>query len=323
MACNLNGRFNKTWTMVVANDIVNALPKTVFKTVCDFEVNHFENCPLHQIVPFKNSSDQHFAIVLFFKTDGHSNSPDDASDGLGHLLYKSPGEPNKVKNFRGVTNGLFIRFTEKFLLNNRQLLSIMTSFPFLEISLLRNKPLEISAHQAETIKELFWIIFDEYHYNSDKGDLVIVNVYLQAFFLSIKRIYDSQTSGPDSENSLEKNEPKEIIRKFKSLLWLHSINNNNRVFERKTVAEYADLLFIHPNHLYAVVKKETGKTAREYIDDQIFKLAKTLLLQEDLLIKEIAWQLSFSETAHFSNFFRRRAGMAPVAYRKQCLCTTS
>jgi AraC family transcriptional activator of pobA len=305
-------------------DPTNVTMKQVCTEGEDFGVNKFERRSLQQIVPFKNSSDQHFAIVLYFdNTSEYSNIEGNVNGGgNGNLIFKSPGEPNKTIVYRDVLNGFYIQFSEKFLLSNRQLLSIITGFPFFEISLLKDKPLVIDAIQSEMLKDLFNKIYEEHHSNQNNDKLEIVNVYLQIFFLNIKRIYESLLNAIELENTIEKKQSVEIVRKFKSLVWLHTISINDKASNRKTVTEYADLLFIHPNYLYAVVKKETGKTAREYIDEQIFKLAKMLLLQEELLIKEIAWQLAFTETAHFTNFFRRHAGIPPGEYRKQHLYDT-
>lgn len=310
--------------MVGSDHINTAMKQIVCSDSADFGVNEFERHSLHQITPFKDSSDKHFSIVLYFNEYSSSigSENENENDNMGHLIFKSPGESNKVLDQGNLINGFYIQFTEKFLLNNKQLLSIITGFPFFEISLLRDKPLVINVLQAEAIKDLYKKIYDEYRYCNKNDRFEIVNVYLQAFFLSIKRIYESHSNTIPLESN-EKSQPGEIVKKFKSLVWLHTITINDKDFNRKTVTEYADLLFIHPNYLYAVVKKETGKTAREYIDEQIFKLAKTLLLQQELLIKEIAWQLSFSETAHFSNFFRRHAGIAPAAFRKQYLYATA
>jgi AraC family transcriptional regulator, transcriptional activator of pobA len=285
-----------------------------------FEVNEFKRQPLQQIVPFKNSCDQHFAIILYSGSmNEYSNITENNADQSGYLIFKSPGGVNMGADYRNISDGFYIQFTEEFLLRNRQLLSIITGFPFFEISLLKNKPLAINAMQSATIKELYWKIYEEYHCRVNNEKYEIMNAYLQAFFLHIKRIYESYSSKIESESVPEKRQSGDILQKFKSLVWLDTIGLHDKSITRKTVAEYAALLFIHPNYLNAVVKKETGKTARELIDEQIFKLAKNLLLKEELLIKEIAWQLAFTETAHFCNFFRRRAGIAPGAFRKQYL----
>ena len=286
----------------------------------DFEINEFGKQSLQQKLPFKNSSDQHFSIVLHYgNTNENHNHPDHNVNKIGYLIFKSPGELNKAIDYRNISNGFYIQFTEKFVLSNKQLLSIITGFPFFEISLLRNKPLIINAMQSVAIEELYKKIYDEFHCRHNNEKFEMMNIYLQAFFLNIKRIFDSYSGSLEPEILPEKKQSGDILKKFKSLVLLDTMSLNNKSINRKSVTEYAAALYIHPNYLNAVVKKETGKTASEFIDGQIFKLAKMLLLQEELLIKEIAWKLSFTETAHFCNFFRRYAGIAPGVFRKQYL----
>lgn len=304
--------------MLQPQQINMVMKQPIYIDGADFEINEFGRQSLQQIVPFKNSSDQHFAIVLHSgNLNEYSSSTDSNVGKIGYLIFKSPGELNKIIDHHNISSGFYIQFTEKFLLSNKPLLSIVTGFPFFEISLLRNKPLEINAMQSEAIGELYKKIYEEFHCRQNNEKYEIMHVYLQAFFLNIKRIFDTYSSKIESENISEKRQSGDIFKKFKSLVWLDTMSLNNKAINRKTITEYAAMLFIHPNYLNAVVKKETGKTAREFIDSQIFKLAKNLLLQEELLIKEIAWQLSFNETAHFSNFFRRHAGIAPGVFRKK------
>jgi AraC-like DNA-binding protein len=80
-------------------------------------------------------------------------------------------------------------------------------------------------------------------------------------------------------------------------------------------AFYADKLNVHPNHLNAVVKRITGNTATHLIQNQILIHAKSLLLQTDLSIKEIAYRLQFSEPTHFNAFFKKFTHQTPQQFR--------
>ncbi|MEJ8819473.1 helix-turn-helix domain-containing protein [Lacibacter sp. H407] len=277
-----------------------------------FRIISFQRQSFQQISPFHHSGDQHFAI-LFYTYDEKGNN--NKTENNGHLIFKSPGQIDAMIQQRNIVNGFCIQFTEIFLLNNRQLLSIITGFPFFEISLLKNRPLVLSDRESEAVEDLYKKVYEEYnHQNSNSIEMA--TVYLQALFLTIKRVYESY-SDTIEENTTSKRQPGEIVRKFKSLVLLDTVIATDKSVARKTVNAYASLLFIHPNYLNALVKKETGKTAREYIDEQLFNCAKRLLLNEELLVKEIAWQLSFNETAHFTNFFKRHAGISPGVFRKQ------
>ncbi len=72
------------------------------------------------------------------------------------------------------------------------------------------------------------------------------------------------------------------------------------------------------NTYYALFKKETGMTSKNYLLSIRMEKALSLLLHSDLSIKEIAEKTAFSDRYHFSKVFKSFFKIAPVAYRKQC-----
>lgn len=287
----------------------------------DFRIIEFSNLMFQQVSPFKNTDDGHFAIMLYFdqlKETIYNNA--NTSIDLGNLVFKAPGQTNSFINQRNIVSGYCVQFTEKFLLDNRSLLSVITGFPFFEISLLKNKPLQISSIESEEVCRIYKKIYEEYNYKNSTSQ-GIINAYLQALLLIIQRIYLLYSNEIEKSSNTIKRQPGDIVQRFESLVWLDTVIAYGNGYNRKTVKDYASLLYIHPNYLNALIKKETGKTAREYIDGQVFNCAKRLLLNEQLPIKEIAWQLSFKENAHFNNFFKRHAGVSPGVFRKQYVLT--
>ena len=72
------------------------------------------------------------------------------------------------------------------------------------------------------------------------------------------------------------------------------------------------------NTYYALFKKETGMTSKNYLLSIRMEKALSMLLHSDLSIKEIAEKTAFSDRYHFSKVFKSFFKVAPVAYRKQC-----
>jgi AraC family transcriptional regulator, transcriptional activator of pobA len=79
--------------------------------------------------------------------------------------------------------------------------------------------------------------------------------------------------------------------------------------------EFAEMLSVHVNHLNKVLKENTAKTTKELIDTRVMQEAKILLKQTSWSISEIAFCLGFEEVAHFSNFFKKHASVAPLGFR--------
>jgi AraC family transcriptional regulator, transcriptional activator of pobA len=100
-----------------------------------------------------------------------------------------------------------------------------------------------------------------------------------------------------------------LLKKFIQLV-------NNYYLEKRTIDEYANLLFITPNHLSQSVKAASGKNALAFINDRLIAEAKSLILYTNFDIAQIAWQLNFSDPANFGKFFKRHVGTTPLEFRK-------
>lgn len=82
------------------------------------------------------------------------------------------------------------------------------------------------------------------------------------------------------------------------------------------VAYYAGEMNMKPSALCRLVKKESGHTAMEIINDALIMDAKTQLHTENTPVKDIALSLGFSNAAFFNKFFKRHVGMTPQMFRK-------
>ncbi|RYY39830.1 MAG: AraC family transcriptional regulator [Chitinophagaceae bacterium] len=88
-----------------------------------------------------------------------------------------------------------------------------------------------------------------------------------------------------------------------------------RQLELRAPKHFADRLSVHVNHLNKALKEHTGQTTTALIASRIAQEAKILLRHTGWNVSEIAWSLGFEEVAHFSNFFKKQAGAAPLAFR--------
>lgn len=93
------------------------------------------------------------------------------------------------------------------------------------------------------------------------------------------------------------------------------IESPTQILQLRTATEYAEMLRVHVNHLNKVLREVTGKTTTEIIASRMTQEAKILLKQTRWNVSEIAYSLGFEEVAHFSNFFKKQAGVSPLAFR--------
>ena len=131
--------------------------------------------------------------------------------------------------------------------------------------------------------------------------------HLQTAMLSdLKHLYVQQTSAVASRLSRSE----QIFRNF-----LEVLGSEEQL--PRTVKAYADLLYVSPNHLSAIVRKESGRSVMDWLNAHCILRAQVLLRHTDLSVYEIAERLGFQSATFFSRFFRRETGQTPSAYRLQ------
>lgn len=101
----------------------------------------------------------------------------------------------------------------------------------------------------------------------------------------------------------------QIFHDFMKLVAEHGATKRNVQF-------YAERLLLTPNHLSAVVRKQSGQTVMYWTTQRTLLQAKVLLRHSDLPIGEIAYRLGFLEPTIFSRFFMRETGFSPGHYRR-------
>ena len=77
----------------------------------------------------------------------------------------------------------------------------------------------------------------------------------------------------------------------------------------------AEQLHLSSNYFGDLIKKETGKSAQEYIQLMTIERAKELLIGSDKSISEIAYELGFKYPHHFSRMFKKIVKITPNEYK--------
>ena len=83
------------------------------------------------------------------------------------------------------------------------------------------------------------------------------------------------------------------------------------------VRQFADLLNTTPQNLNATCRKNSGKSASEFITSQLTLEAKRYILHTDDTVNEIAYTLSFNDPSNFVKFFKKHENLTPVQFREK------
>lgn len=108
---------------------------------------------------------------------------------------------------------------------------------------------------------------------------------------------------------------RDILTRFETLLGRY-FSQGRAVREGLPSVKFcASELCLSPNYFGDLIKKETGKTAQEYIQAKIIGLAKERILSSTQSITQVADDLGFQYPQHFTRLFKKVVGVTPKEYR--------
>lgn len=65
------------------------------------------------------------------------------------------------------------------------------------------------------------------------------------------------------------------------------------------------------------MRRELGITPQTFLQNKLIDRAKSLLVNKELSINDIAMDLGFNYPNHFARLFKQKTGLSPSAFRKQ------
>ncbi len=245
-----------------------------------------------------------YHLVLFTKGAGKHSIDFKTFDVTPYQIYfMIPGQVHSW-NFEGDVDGYVIHFTlpffQSFLLKNEYL----EQFPFFS-GLTDDAVIQIEPSLQQEIISLFENIITESEKPERMGIDMIRTLLLQIFILLNRTSTDNKEKQLPAYNyTLLKTFQKLIEKNFATL---------------KLPKDYAELLYITPNHLNAICNDLLGISAGEVIRNRILLEAKRLLINLDLSVAEIGYRLNFSDNSYFTKFFKKYIGSTPEEFRKKTL----
>lgn len=136
------------------------------------------------------------------------------------------------------------------------------------------------------------------------GGLIAATIYKVGDVL-----YNYLSEHPEVQNPIH-NRAEEYFKQFTHLLGEHYRTE-------RSVGFYARQLCITPKYLTTLIKRISGLSVSEWIDNYVIIEAKTLLKYSHMSIQEIAYYLNFPNQSFFGSYFKRNTGMSPSQYKAQ------
>lgn len=191
------------------------------------------------------------------------------------------------------------------LLNRTPLAKQMSRYDFFDYT--STEALHLSNQEVDIFQGVLNMIEQELHRAIDKHtrELIVSNIELLLNYCL--RFYDRQFITREEINH-------GVVKKFITMLDEY-INTQGQKDELPTVARFADKCCLSTGYFGTLVKTETGRTAKDLINDRILCKAKELLQSETLSVTQISELIGFKYPQHFIRFFKLLTGKTPSQWR--------
>jgi len=294
-----------------------------FDTVADYNAlnNHETFHPLVSVIDFSKADPRswggqksvriNYGLYCIFLKDfkgcdlKYGRNYYDYQDGT--LVFVAPGQTMVVETDGQMyqPKGYALVFHPD-LIRGTSLAKSMNDYNFFSYN--SNEALHLSQRERQIVLDCFSKIEYELHQAIDKHSKKVITSNIELFLHYCERFYDRQFITRDNVN-------KGILEKFEDLLNGYFSSDKPMHVGLPTVAYFAEELNLSANYFGDLIKRETGKAAKEYIHEKLIDLAKNRIFDPNKTINEIAYELGFKYPQHFSRMFKNETGYTPNEYR--------
>lgn len=171
-----------------------------------------------------------------------------------------------------------------------------------------NEALHLSAEERTIVLDCLEKIRRELDHPIDKHTKGLIAGNIELLLDYCMRFYERQFITRETMN-------RDTLARFEQLLDDYLSDGRAGREGIPSVRYFAEQVCLSPNYFGDLVKKETGKSAQEYIQLRMIDFAKEALLDPTKTIGQVGYELGFQYPQHFVRFFKRETGHTPKEYR--------
>lgn len=171
-----------------------------------------------------------------------------------------------------------------------------------------NEALHLSEKERTVFIDCLEKIQHELQYAIDRLSKRLIATNIELLLDYCLRFYERQFVTRNQVNH-------DILTRFERLLDDYFTGEQAGQNGLPSVKQCANQLFLSPNYFGDLIKKETGRTAQEYIQSKLINIAKERVLDPSKSLSQVAYDLGFQYPQHFTRLFKKLVGQTPNEYR--------
>ena len=226
----------------------------------------------------------------------------------GTILFTKPGQVLTIQpNDDEFVDGGWTLIFHPDLIRKSELSQVIDGYSFFSYEV--HEALHLSDDEKSSLHDLVKKIEHEYSQNIDRHTqkLIVANISLLLDYCT--RFYDRQFYVRTNMNT-------DLVSRFETLLTDYFASPKALEEGLPSVKYCGEQMNMSPSYLSDLLKKETGRTAQQHIQDMVIHQAKNRLLASQDQVSQIAYDLGFEYPQHFSKMFKKHTGMSPAEYRR-------
>ena len=172
-----------------------------------------------------------------------------------------------------------------------------------------NEALHLSEEERVVLYDCIRNIKEEYDQRIDDYSQKVMVSNIELLLSYCTRFYNRQFNTRSPQNS-------DIVTQVENHLKQYFESGQLSEYGVPSVQYFAEKVHLSANYLSDVLKKETGRSAKDHINDFLIKKAKLMLVNSGDSVSEIAYALGFNYPHYFSRLFKTKTGLTPNKYRE-------
>jgi AraC family transcriptional activator of pobA len=259
------------------------------------------HCPEHE----------HILYEINYVTEGSQRftvAGKDYEQHPGDLMLIQPGSIHSSKATMGIG---FSYFCIHFYIDDKAFLPYLNNannLLFRANSTVTRRVSPVLYHIIELIKRTSTTIVDQIYLQTKLFELI------GALIIALR----DETEKSSNTSERKRKHALHIAEKIDLMIQHQTEKDNSHEFLR-SIQDIAQELGISTSYCNRVFKQIYNISPQQYLSFKRLNDAKTLLLQSNLKVEQIAESLGYHDIAHFSKQFKRWTGMSPRQYAEQIL----